>query len=140
MRYSAGEFDYLLSAADFAERVGEDLAVLGCDDLGEFAFAGVEKFAEVEQYLCAPGQGGVTPGGEGRRSSVDDSAGVLEVRQGESAGDLSGGGVGDGAVFSDVPANDLPSSQCAMTRVSVLVMVFPSGLVAQEFGEVYLAT
>ena len=56
MRYSAGEFDYFLSAADFAEGVGENLAVLGCDDLGEFTFASIEEFAEAEQYLCAPGQ------------------------------------------------------------------------------------
>jgi len=37
MRYPAGEFDDFLAAADFAQRVGEYLAVFGGDDAGQFA-------------------------------------------------------------------------------------------------------
>ena len=42
----------------------DDLAVLGGDDFGEFALAGVEQFAEREDDLGALGEGGVAPGGE----------------------------------------------------------------------------
>ena len=51
---AAGEFDDLLAAAHLTQRVGDDLAVLAGDDLGQLLLAGVEQFAEVEQDLrCA---------------------------------------------------------------------------------------
>jgi hypothetical protein len=53
--------------------------VLAGDDLGEFALARVQQFAEVEQDLGALGQRGVAPGRERRGGGVDDGAGVLDV-------------------------------------------------------------
>ncbi len=92
---AAGEFDDFLAAGDLAEGVGEDLAVFGGDDGGEFLLAGVEKLAEGEEDRGALGQRGVAPGGERRCGGGDDGAGVVEVGQGQLPGDLTGGGVGD---------------------------------------------
>ncbi len=49
MRDTAGEFDDLLAAADLAEGVGDHLAVLAGDDLGQLTLALVEQLAELEQ-------------------------------------------------------------------------------------------
>ena len=49
MRDTAGEFDDLLAAADLAERVGDHLAVLAGDDLGQLALALVEQLAEANR-------------------------------------------------------------------------------------------
>ena len=70
MRDAAGEFDDLLAAGDLAERVGDHLAVLGGDDLGQLLLAGVEQLAEVEQDLrCAwPARCRATRGRRRRRS------------------------------------------------------------------------
>lgn len=46
---AAREFDDLLPAGDFAEGVGEDLAVFGGDDLGELLLAGIEQLSEGEE-------------------------------------------------------------------------------------------
>src|SRR5689334_13571822 len=92
---AAGEVDDFLAAADLAEGVGDDLAVLAGDDLRELALAGVEQLAEGEEYLGALGQGGVTPGREGRGGGVDHRAGVGDAAEGDLAGDLTRGGVGD---------------------------------------------
>src|SRR6478609_3045955 len=40
---SAGEFDHFLAAADLTERVGDDLAMLAGDDLGQLTLAGVSN-------------------------------------------------------------------------------------------------
>ena len=44
---AARELDDLHAAGDLAERVGEHLAVLGGEDLGELLLAGVQQLAEV---------------------------------------------------------------------------------------------
>ncbi len=62
--------------ADLAEGVGDDLAVLAGDDLGQLTLALVEQFAEPEQYLGALGQRRVTPGRERGGGGVDDGLGV----------------------------------------------------------------
>ena len=87
---AAGEFDDFLAAGDFAEGVGDDLAVLGGDDFGEFALAGVEQFPECEDHLGALGEGGVAPGGERGGGGVDDGAGVLDAGEGDLTGDGTG--------------------------------------------------
>ena len=64
MRDAAGELDDLEAAGDLAERVGDDLAVLGGEDRGELVLAGVEDLAEREQHLLALAQRRVGPAGE----------------------------------------------------------------------------
>ena len=86
MRDAAGEFDDFLAAGDFAEGVGDDLAVLGGDDFGELALAGVEQLTELEQHLGALGQRGVTPGGERGGGGVDHGAGVLDTGERDLTG------------------------------------------------------
>ncbi len=87
---AAGEFDDFLAAGDFAEGVGDDLAVLGGDDLGQLALAVVEQLTELEQHLGALGQRGVAPGRERRGGGVDHGAGVLDAGQRDLTGDRTG--------------------------------------------------
>ena len=56
MRDAAGELHDFLPAGHFAEGVIQDLAVLGRDDGGELALAGIEQLAEGEKDLCAAGK------------------------------------------------------------------------------------
>ena len=58
---AARELDDLHAAGDLAERVGEHLAVLGGEDLGQLLLAGVEQLAEREQHRLALGDRGVAP-------------------------------------------------------------------------------
>ncbi|GAF49306.1 hypothetical protein RW1_075_00110 [Rhodococcus wratislaviensis NBRC 100605] len=81
--HAAGEFDDFLAAGDLTECVGDDLAVLGGDDLRQLALAGVEQFPELEHDGGTLGEGGVAPGGERGRGGVDDGAGVLDAGQGD---------------------------------------------------------
>ena len=76
MRQPAGELDDFDPAIDLAKRVGEHLAVLARQDLGEVALAALDELAEGEedarpcgQRRAAPGSSGV--GGRGDRR-VDD--------------------------------------------------------------------
>ncbi len=62
-----------------AERVGDDLAVLAGDDLGQLTLALVEQLAELEENLRALGQRGVAPRRERRGRGVDHRAGVLDA-------------------------------------------------------------
>ena len=94
MRDTAGELDDLLAARHLAERVGDDLAVLAGDDLGQLALAGVEQFAEVEQDGGALGQRGIPPGRERRGSRVDHRARILDGGQRHLPGDLTGRRIG----------------------------------------------
>ena len=58
---AARELDDLHAAGDLAVGVGEHLAVLGGEDLGELVLAGVEQLAEGEHHRLALGDGGVAP-------------------------------------------------------------------------------
>ena len=89
MRYPAGELDDLLAAADLAQRIGDDLAVLTGDDLGQFALALVEQLPELEQNRGALGQRRVTPGGERGCRGVDHRSGILDAAEGELTSDLA---------------------------------------------------
>ena len=89
MRYTAGEFDDLLAAADLTERVGDHLAVLTGDDLGQLALAGVEQLPEIEEQLSPLGQRGVAPCRECRGGRIDDGAGILDAAERDLAGDLA---------------------------------------------------
>ena len=114
MRDAAGELDDLLAAADLAEGVGDDLAVLAGDDLGQLTLAGVEQFAEVEQDLGALGQRGVPPRRERRRGGVDHRAGVLDAAQRDLTGDLTGRRVRHRGGAPLVPAKGLLFIQCVI--------------------------
>ena len=103
---AAGEFDDFLAAADFAEGVGDDLAVLGGDDFGEFALAGIEQFPESEDHLGALGEGGVAPGGERGGGGVDDGAGVFDAGQCDLTGHGTGRGIGDRGGGGTGPGKD----------------------------------
>src|SRR3979409_1204421 len=81
MRDAAGEFDDLLTAADLTERVGDHLAVLTGDDLGQLTLPCVEQLAEVEQDLRALGQRRIPPRRERGGSRVDHRAGILHSGQ-----------------------------------------------------------
>ena len=94
MGHTAGEFDDLQAAAHFAQRVGDHLAVLGGDGLGQLLLAGIQEFAEVEQDRGALGQRRVAPRGEGGGSGVDHGAGILDRRERNGAGDGAGRRVG----------------------------------------------
>ena len=118
VRHAAGEFDDLLAAADLAQRIGDDLAVLGGDDLGQFALAGVEQLAEIEQDRAALGQRGVPPGRERGGGGVDHRAGVLHAAQRHLTGDLAGGRISHRAVVPPLPVNVLLSIQWEWWLVS----------------------
>ncbi len=61
VRDAAGELGDLEAAGHLAERVGEDLAVLGGDEGGDVLLALVEQLAEREEDLGALGQRDVAP-------------------------------------------------------------------------------
>ena len=81
VREAGGEFHDFLAAGDFAERVGDHLAVLGGDDLRQFALALVQQLAEAEDDLLALGDGEVAPGREGLVRRGDGGFDVLGVAQ-----------------------------------------------------------
>ncbi|CAH0290989.1 hypothetical protein SRABI26_04230 [Arthrobacter sp. Bi26] len=96
LRDAAGEFDDLQAAADLALRVGEDLAVLGGDQLGELVHVGCDEFAELEQHGGALGQGDVAPGIGSFAGRGDGGVEIFTVGQPQLCGDGAGGGVVDG--------------------------------------------
>lgn len=93
---AAGEFDNLQAASDFAQRIGEHLAMLGGDQGRNPLLVGVQQFPVGKQHPRAPGQGGGPPeplrdGGLGHN--------LVEQflrRQVEPSGDLAGCRVEDG--------------------------------------------
>ena len=103
MRDAAGELDDLLTPRHLPERIGNHLAVLGGDDLGQLALAGVEQLAEVEQDRPALGQRGVAPRRKRRRRRIDHRPGILHTGQRHLTSHLTGrrirhrGGGGRGA-------------------------------------------
>ena len=101
---AAGEFDDLLAAADLAQSIGDDLAVLAGDDLGQLLLAGVEQLAEVEQDLGALGQRGVAPRRESRGRGIDHRTGILDAGQRDMPGTLPVAGFVTGAVAPLLPA------------------------------------
>ena len=56
MRYAAGELDDLQPSQHLATGVGEHLAVLAGDQLGQLVHGGVDELAEGEEHLRAPAQ------------------------------------------------------------------------------------
>ena len=71
MRDPAGELHNLLSAADFAERIGYCFSMLRGDERSEFVFAGIEQLAECEKICVRLCKRSVAPRwervGRGRR-------------------------------------------------------------------------
>jgi hypothetical protein len=81
MRNPAGELHDLLTARDLPERVGDHLAVLRGDDLGQLTLALVEQLTKREQNLGALGQRRVPPARERRGGGIDHRAGILNTGQ-----------------------------------------------------------
>jgi hypothetical protein len=54
VRDPGGELDVLEAAGDFAEGVGQHLAVLGGDERGDLLAVGVDELAHVEHDLGPP--------------------------------------------------------------------------------------
>ncbi len=96
LRDAAGELDHLEAAADLALRVGEDLAVLGRNQLSKFLHVRGDELAELEQHGRALGQGDVAPGVGGGAGGGDGGVQVGPVGQPQLRGDGAGGGVVDG--------------------------------------------
>ena len=135
VRHPAGELDHLLAAADLPQRIGNHLAVLGGDDLGQLTLAGIEQLAEVEQDRPALGQRGITPRGECRRGRVDHGAGILHTGQRHLTSHLTSrrirhrgsGGRGAGVELVVDPMSDCVGSHCFSHFLYLLtksVMVF----------------
>ena len=121
---AAGVLDDLEAAADFALGVGEDLAVLGGDQLGEVVHVGGDEFTELEQHSGALGQGDVAPGVGGGAGGGDGGVQVGAVGQAQLSGDGAGGRVVDRAgCGSPSPAVSAPLMKWLMTVVSVVVAV-----------------
>ncbi len=97
LRDAAGELDDFQAAADLALRVGEDLAVLGGDQLGEVVHVGGDEFTELEQHSGALGQGNIAPGVGGVAGGGDGGVQVGPVGQAQLGGDGAGGRVVDRA-------------------------------------------
>ena len=85
VRETGRELDDLLAAVDLAERVREDLAVLGGDDLREFALAGFEQLAEREDDRLALCERQRAPRMERRASRGDGGVDLGLVGQGDRA-------------------------------------------------------
>ena len=81
MRDAAGELDDLLAAADLAERVGDDLAVLAVMISASSPLRSLSSSRNVNRTCGALGQRGVAPGRERRGGGVDHRAGVLDAGQ-----------------------------------------------------------
>ena len=132
----ARELDDLHAAGDLAERVGEHLAVLGGEDLGELALAGVEQLAEREHHRLALGDRGVAPA-DPRSGCRVDGGGDIRCRcephlllDRAERGVVDRGGAG-GLACPGGPVHPVVEDRrwrtgVARSRVVVSVMVLPS--------------
>ncbi len=95
VRNAASELDDLEAAADLAEGVAEDLAVLRGEDRGKLCLTRVEQLAELEEHLRSFGQRRSPPLAKRARCCANRCVDV--VRSGEQNGfrHCAGGGVGD---------------------------------------------
>ena len=129
----AGELHHLLAPADFTERIGDHLAVLGGDDLGQLVLARVEQLTEVEQDRAALGQRGIPPRRKRRHRRINHRPRILHTGQRHLTSHLTGrrirhrGGGGRGAGIQLVvdPMSDCVGSHC---RSPVLVDIVGQGL------------
>jgi hypothetical protein len=94
LRNAAGELHDVDAAGDLALCVGEDLAVLGGDEVGQFVAVLVEQFQELEHDARAADRRGVGPGREGGLRGRDRGVHVGLGAEGHLAGDAAAGGVG----------------------------------------------
>jgi hypothetical protein len=81
VREAGGQFHDFLAAGDFTQGIGDHLAVLGGDDLRQFALALVQQFAEAEHDLLALGDGHIAPGRECLVRRGDGRLDVLGVSE-----------------------------------------------------------
>ena len=93
LRHAAGEFDDVDAALDLALGVGEHLAVLQRDGLGQRVLVLVEQAQELVHQPRAADRGHVGPGGEGGLGGGHSSVHIGHVGQRHLAGDFAGGGV-----------------------------------------------
>ena len=88
-REAAAELDDLEPARHLAERVGEDLAVLADEDLGELVAALVEELADAEEELGAPRERRRAPRRERRLRGLDGGVDLLDRGEVDRAGLLA---------------------------------------------------
>ncbi|CAB4584153.1 unannotated protein [freshwater metagenome] len=96
VRNTTRELNNLLTTRDFAEGIREDLAVLGGQNLGEFALLGIEQFAEIKEDRLATRNRGVAPFGIRRISAGNGLLDISLVREDNAFGFLAEGRVVDG--------------------------------------------
>ncbi|KEH14699.1 hypothetical protein GY15_02625 [Delftia sp. 670] len=94
LRNAAGEFHDVDAAADFALRIGEDLAVLGRDRMGQLVLVLVEQLQEAQQHACTADGRRIGPLREGRLGRRHGGIDIGARGQGHAARDLAGGRVG----------------------------------------------
>lgn len=96
VREAGGQFHDFLAAGDFPEGIGDHFAVLGGDDLREFALAFIQQFPEAEDDLLALGDGHVAPRRESLVRRGDGRLDVLGIAKVDQLGFPAKGGIEDG--------------------------------------------
>src|SRR5581483_9092808 len=102
--------DHLEAARDLAERVREDLAVLGGEDAGDVLAVLVDELPDAEEELGAAREGDGAPALERLLRSPDGRVDLLDAREVDRARLLAGCGVPDRAApargaFDRLPAD-----------------------------------
>ena len=104
-RDAARELDHLEAARDLAQRVGEDLAVLGGDQPRELVAVLVDELADAEEELRALRERDRAPGREGRLRGRDGAVDLLDRREVDLGCLLAGGRVEDAAAAARLPGH-----------------------------------
>ena len=98
MRDAGSELDNLDAARDLALGIGQGLAVLLGDDLGQLLPLLIHQFAKAHQNPGTPQWRRSTPRRQRRGSGRNGSLDIRRVGQRHMAHDLTSGGVGDFAI------------------------------------------
>ena len=120
---ATGELDDFLTAATSPSGVGEDLAVLGGDDLGQLALAGVEQFPEGEQDVVRLASEVSRHAGGGGRCRVDDARASATSARASSPVTWPVAGLVTSPKRPELPMWMLLSSQWPMTFFSLMPMI-----------------
>jgi hypothetical protein len=130
LRYTAGEFDDLDAAGDFAQRIVMGLAVLAGNLAGDVARVAVEQFLELEHEARALQWRHGAPGRLGSLGVGDSRVDFLDGGQRQFGDLLAGRRVEDrgpairarnrqlaaNGVFNDLHGYAIPLSTCAVCR------------------------
>jgi 1-acyl-sn-glycerol-3-phosphate acyltransferase len=126
MRDAAGELDDLKAALDVALGVGDDLAVLGREQLGQLVHIGLDQALELEHHPRAALGIGRGPAVEGGLGGLDRAIHLGDRGQLDPRLNLAGVGVEHVAKRPEAPVKLAPSMKWLMSRM--IVANHPTGI------------